>query len=152
MTVTPIVIVEDQALIGMGVSDLFRRSQDQLREQQLEGAVQQVASGRRLLRWLDTQPPKTVRLLLVDYSIVAGEGATLVTQVRDPHSHATIHPALHDQALIIGWSAEVQAEDQFRSAGTDGFISKQRVIGNLIEDILAIKAQREQGETWVSLL
>jgi len=150
MTRTPIIVVEDRAPLAFAISDLFRKHQAELKNWHLEGAVQIVASGWRLLKWLDTQPKQSVRLLVVDYSIVGHDGANIVERLRREDAPLS-YPTLHSQCVIIGWSAEASAERSFRDAGANGFISKQRPVTQLVADLMKVLQRLNTGESWVSL-
>ena len=151
MTITPIVLVEDRGLLALSISDLLRRAQEALKAYELNGPAQIVASGRGLIRWLDAQPLGSVRLLLLDFSISDGESTQVLSQIREPHSKEGIHAALHPSALVIGWSANAEAADHFHRTGAGAFISKDRPISELVDNIIKVIQRRSAGERWIEL-
>lgn len=151
-TITPIVVVEDRALLAMSIAEQFRHGQSLLQPYNLDGTVQIVASGRRLLRWLDSQPAHSVRLLLMDFTVADGESTDVLRSIRDPRTGQFRHASMHPDALVIGWSASSNsAIYAFQACGADGFISKQRPIKQLVADVLTVVTRRRAGESWIEL-
>jgi DNA-binding NarL/FixJ family response regulator len=151
MIATPIVLVEDRGVLGLTVSDYIRQDGALLEPYGMNGAVQLLASGRGLRKWLDGQPVGAVRLLLLDFSIVGGASVTILNQLRDPHTGQSLHPALHHDVIVIGWSANLSSVQAFKEAHADGFISKHRPVPQIVTDILAVVQRRRAGEGWVEL-
>jgi len=149
-TVTPIIVAEDIPNVALGARSALRRGSATLGEYG-SGPIQVVASGQLLLQWLEDQPPSSVRLILLDYGLTDGPSTNVVAQVRNGDG-MTRHPALHSDALMIGWSAHPEAPAAFQDLKLDGWISKHRSITNLAQDVAEIIQRRKNGEIWVELL
>ena len=132
------------------VRTVWMQAQQLLAPYELAGPPYIVPSGEQLLAWLELQPSASVRLLLLDYQVQGGTILQILPSIRSPAG--THHPALRDDAVLIGWSIHTDAAEAFRQAGgVDGFISKRRSVKQLIPDILHILAQKRQAMRWVEL-
>jgi CheY-like chemotaxis protein len=145
-TRTPILVVEDN--LGMGlrlVTQLFVHRQA-LEDVGISWERPQICpSGRGTLNWLGRQQLGTVLLIMLDYALQGGTvSLPLVPVMR-------AHPALNQQAKIIGWSALTDVSAAFFQAGADGFISKQLPPEGIVEHILAVLSHLRAGHSWLAL-
>jgi DNA-binding NarL/FixJ family response regulator len=104
------------------------------------------------LRVLDTLPPQSVYLIVLDAKLADGTGPDLISRLRYPESRQNIHLALHLECVIVGWSGNEQVAIGYRHAGADGFLSKLRDITRIVPDLLHIIEAHRQGCAWVELL
>jgi DNA-binding NarL/FixJ family response regulator len=142
-------LVEDMRALRVVVQEIWRGAQAQLEHHELSGELQIVASARALEQWLAQQEPDSVRLLILDYQVEGGTVLELLQRLRGPGRR---HPALHPEALVVGWSIHGDAAEHFRLSGAaDGFISKHRPARTLVESLLTILARRRAGADWVEL-
>lgn len=148
---TPILIVEDTGTSSLNISEQFKLHQERLAQLQLDGPVQIRTSNDLAQDWIDAQPDGAMRLLILDLNLRGGRSSLLLPQLRDSTGQ-NIHPALHPDAIIIGWSAADDAAQIFREGGADGFISKNRTLQRFVSDVLQIAYRRtNENERWICL-
>ncbi len=136
---TPILIVEDNAALAIGIEYALRQSP------LAEGKYMQiVASTRMLFTQLNKQREGVVELVILDYEVYGGQtSAQQIPRLKE-------HPALKQGCWIIGWSAYPTAAESFQAFGADGFVAKNLGIDKAVMYFDTIIQRRQKGEAWVS--
>lgn len=148
---TPVIIVEDTGTSGLNLMEQFKLHQERIAAYELDGAVQIRSSNGLAEEWINGQPDGVVRLIILDLNL-RGDPSSMLLQLLRNSNGQNIHPALHSQAIIIGWSAANDAPKIFREGGADGFISKNRTLRRFVSDVLQIVHRRiHEQEPWVCL-
>ncbi|MBM7845569.1 MULTISPECIES: response regulator transcription factor [Herpetosiphon] len=141
-------LVESTRVLQIMAKTQFRGAEQLLTQFNLSTAISICSTSFQLLQWLEYQPQHYARLILIDQRLADGVGiAELMPQIRSEHFK---HRALADDAKIIGWSRDEQAQALFYQAGLDGFISKNRQSHQLIRDIVTVFANQTE-QPWLQL-
>ncbi|WP_110515260.1 response regulator transcription factor [Herpetosiphon llansteffanensis] len=141
-------LVESTRVLQIMAKTQFRGAEQLLTQFNLSTAISICSTSFQLLQWLEYQPQSYARLILIDQRLADGIGiAELMPQIRSEHFK---HRALADDAKIIGWSRDEQAQELFYRAGLDGFISKNRQSHQLIRDIVTVFANQTE-QPWLQL-
>ncbi|MFD3163080.1 hypothetical protein [Herpetosiphon sp. NSE202] len=142
-----VVIVDDQPAAALGLQAAIADQQlNVLRN--LSYSCDRIGSVGDLERQLGLYPPQSIRLMVVDYAMVGRTPLHVIYRLRTSRS---LHPALHPEALLIGWSAYEDVDSLFRSVGFDGFISKHLDQRDVVQAIEWIYQQRLHGAGWTSV-
>lgn len=145
-----VAIIDDAHIFGVLVKRLFKQAKSALADYELTPDIQILTTGAQLLVWLDQQVAGSVRLLILDYALAEGTILQLLDRIR---TQTYQHPALHSDALLIGWSRHLEAGQAFQQTHiVDGFISKSRPAAEFIDDLLDVIRQRRAGRRWVALM
>lgn len=142
-----VVIVDDQPAAALGLQAAIADQRLSLLRN-LSYGCDRVSSVGDLERQLDLYPAQSIRLMVVDYAMVGRTPLHIIYRLR---TSRTLHPALHPEALLIGWSAYEDVDSLFRSVGFDGFISKHLAQNEVAQAIEWIYQQRLHGAGWTGV-